>query len=72
MLIRFRTQLGVWKLKDIDASSSLQSQLQRLEIEYKTDLDNRPIYLDAQYTNELNKDLTISELIAKTHIVDLK
>lgn len=45
--LRVRTQLGTWRLKDVESKETIGSLRRRIEKEHKTQLLDSPISLDA-------------------------
>ncbi len=65
MQLRVRTQVGLWRLQDVNGDDTIESLMKRIESEYHTDLSNRCLYKDELYTRKLNDELTIDDLNLK-------
>ena len=46
MILRVRTQLGTWRLSNIQENDTMATLRDRLEREHKTDLMGRPLMRD--------------------------
>jgi len=62
ILLRVRTQIGLWRVKDVELSSTVADLLKRLEKEHSTDLSERPLTRDAAGEDTLDEDAVIAEL----------
>lgn len=62
ILLRVRTQLGIWRLKDVDQRDTIGQLRTRIEREHKTDLQGKPISLDASGETPLDDRVTVGRL----------
>lgn len=59
LVLRVRTQLGTWRLKDVQPTDTFAVLRQRLETEHAADLTNTPLTSDAGGKNAYSEDLTV-------------
>jgi nuclear protein localization protein 4 homolog len=59
MIIRVRTQLGTWRLKDVQAEETIARLRDRLEREHNTDLQGRPLTKDPAGSEPLADHITV-------------
>ena len=62
IVIRVRTQLGTWRLKDVKAPDTMSSLRSRLEKEHKTDLEGRPFTSDPAGKELIMDECTVGDL----------
>lgn len=58
--LRIRTQLGVWRVHNLNTKDTLLTVRQRVQSEHKTDLKGLPFTVDIAGKTSLSDDLTIS------------
>ena len=63
IIIRVRTQLGTWRLNDVQSSDTMGRLRERLEKEHHTDLEGRPFSADATGNAKFDDSQTIEELM---------
>ena len=61
LILRIRTQLGTWRVNNINETDTLDTIRKRVESEHRTDLQGRPFTLDALGTNALDDLLTVNQ-----------
>lgn len=59
MIVRVRTQIGTWRLKDVQEGDTIGVLRDRLEREHATDLQGRPLTRDAAASEPLADHLTV-------------
>jgi nuclear protein localization family protein 4 len=60
MIVRIRTQLGTWRLKEVQSTDSIGTLRQRVEEEHMTDLCGRPLTRDPAGLEALPNELTVA------------
>lgn len=61
IILRVRTQLGMWRITDVSTNDTFGSLKLRVEQEHKTDLSGRNFTLDANGTNVLHDGSIVRE-----------
>ena len=62
IVIRVRSQLGTWRLKDVEASNTMASLRERIEKEHHTDLEGRPFSSDPGGKELILDECTVGDL----------
>lgn len=61
LILRVRTQLGTWRLKDVQPSDSIAVVRRRIELEHHTDLRGRAITSDVEGKHPLPDHITVGQ-----------
>jgi hypothetical protein len=61
LLLRVRTQLGTWRIKDVQPSDSISVIRRRIEMEHHTDLRGRAITSDIEGRNPIADRMTVAQ-----------
>jgi len=59
--LRIRTQIGTWRVNNVQPKDLLSHIRQRVEIEHNTDLQGKPFSADPSGNKKLSDDRTVQE-----------
>ncbi len=62
LTLRIRTQLGTWRLSNVEASDPMGKLRERVEAEHKTSLEGRPFTADPMGKEVILDDLTVGDM----------
>jgi nuclear protein localization family protein 4 len=62
IVVRVRTQVGTWRLSDVQSSDTMEMLRSRVEKEHKTDLEGRPFTSDPGGKEVVMDDCTVADL----------
>jgi len=62
LTLRIRTQLGTWRLSNVDVNDSMKKLRERVEAEHKTSLEGRPFTTDPTGKEVILDDLTVGDM----------